>query len=264
MNILDNLDTIPDNSDFIGKKFQHLTVIARGPNYISPKGHKQSQWWCQCDCEEQNIILVRRNNLTSNNTKSCGCQNNSARRENIQKAHEINTLDLTNEIFGELKALFPTDRRNNGSVVWKCACSCGKEHFVSAHDLKHKRIESCGHTTDSKGVRKIKSILDSNNIIYEIEKTFENCRFKDTYMLARFDFFVNDSYLIEYDGKQHFQWSSYGWDNKQNFNKIVEHDKFKNDWCLFNEIPLIRIPYTHFNNIKIEDLILETTKFRVT
>lgn len=254
MNILDNLDIIPDNSDFIGKKFQHLTVIARGPNYISPKGHKQSQWWCQCDCEEQNIILVRRNNLTSNNTKSCGCQNNFARRENIQKAHEINTLDLTNEIFGELKALFPTNKRNNGSVVWKCACSCGKEHFVSAHDLKHKRIESCGHTTDSKGVRKIKSILDSNNITYEIEKTFENCRFEDTKQKARFDFYINNSFLLEFDGIQHFQECDANF-FRDTLKSRQDRDNFKNNWSKINNIPLKRIPYTDLELITLDSIM---------
>jgi len=35
----------------------------------------------------------------------------------------------------------------------------------------------------------------------------------------------------------------------------------KNQWCKNNNIPLIRIPYTHLQNLCLEDLQLETSKF---
>lgn len=37
----------------------------------------------------------------------------------------------------------------------------------------------------------------------------------------------------------------------------------KNQWCKDNNIPLIRIPYTHLDKLIIEDLKLETTTFLV-
>ena len=40
-----------------------------------------------------------------------------------------------------------------------------------------------------------------------------------------------------------------------------KHDIIKNAWCLANDIPLIRIPYTHYDNLCLEDLQLETSKF---
>lgn len=64
---------------------------------------------------------------------------------------------------------------------------------------------SCGHITESKGVRKIKKILDENNISYITEKTFSDCKFPDTNKVARFDFYINNSFLLEYDGEQHFK-----------------------------------------------------------
>ena len=42
-----------------------------------------------------------------------------------------------------------------------------------------------------------------------------------------------------------------------------EHDNFKNKWCKENNIPLIRIPYTHYNELSIKDIMLETSKFIV-
>jgi len=37
----------------------------------------------------------------------------------------------------------------------------------------------------------------------------------------------------------------------------------KNQWCKENNIPLIRIPYTHLKDLQIKDLMLETTKFLI-
>lgn len=51
----------------------------------------------------------------------------------------------------------------------------------------------------------IKEILLENNIPFEQEKTFDNCRFPDTNKKARFDFYVNNTYLIEFDGRQHIE-----------------------------------------------------------
>ena len=42
---------------------------------------------------------------------------------------------------------------------------------------------------------------------------------------------------------------------------IQERDTYKNQWCKENNIPLIRIPYTHLNDLCLEDLLLETSKF---
>ena len=51
--------------------------------------------------------------------------------------------------------------------------------------------------------------------------------------------------------------------NKENHEKIKIRDAIKNQWCKENNIPLIRIPYTHFNNLCIEDLLLETSNYVV-
>ena len=42
-----------------------------------------------------------------------------------------------------------------------------------------------------------------------------------------------------------------------------ERDLIKNQWCRENDIPLIRIPYTHLTQLCIEDLLLETSQFLI-
>ena len=51
--------------------------------------------------------------------------------------------------------------------------------------------------------------------------------------------------------------------NKKSYLKTKELDEYKNQWCKENNIPLIRISYTHLNDLCIEDLLLETTKFLI-
>lgn len=235
--------------DITGKKFNRLLVLGKGPN--KKIGDKNcGQWWCLCECN--NIILVRHNNLTSNNTKSCGCLNNEKRQINIKKAQEESKLDLTNQYFGKLQALYPTNERKSNSVVWQCQCECGKYHKVAANELNSHKIESCGcGKFTSKGCLKIKQILQENNIKFVEEKCFEDCYFSDTGAKARFDFYINDEFLLEYDGIQHFKEcdSNYFRDSLE---KRQWHDQIKNEYCKKNNIPLVRIPYTELDNITLD------------
>lgn len=57
--------------DLTGKRFGKLTVIKKSDYYISPKGLKDMQWECECDCG--NTVNVRGSQLRSGMTKSCGC-----------------------------------------------------------------------------------------------------------------------------------------------------------------------------------------------
>lgn len=57
--------------DLIGKRFNRLTVIDRDGTYVAPCGSKRAMWKCLCDCGK--IVIASTINLTSGNTKSCGC-----------------------------------------------------------------------------------------------------------------------------------------------------------------------------------------------
>ena len=78
-------------------------------------------------------------------------------------------------------------------------------------------------------------------------------------------FFVGNKYVIEYDGAQHFHYTENGLGvyTEKLFRKIQFSDNFKNDYCREHNIPIIRIPYTHYDNLCLEDLMLETSKFIV-
>lgn len=230
--------------DMTGMVFGKLTVISKSDFKNSYSNH--TYWNCKCECG--NTCVVRGASLRSGNTKSCGCKI---------------TVDITGKRFGRLVAIKPTDRRDkNGGILWECKCDCGRTHYATPGNLNYGKVLSCGCLL-SKGEEVIGNLLENADIIYKSQKTFESCRFNDTKALARFDFYADEKYLIEFDGIQHFEYKNSGWDIKEHFEKIQEHDTYKNQWCKDNNIPLIRIPYTKLDTLCVEDLILETTQFRV-
>ena len=164
-------------------------------------------------------------------------------------------IDLTGQVFGKWTVVSPSNKRAaNGGIYWHCRCECGKEKDVLGLSLKSHRSLSCGnHSNISKGNVKISEILDEAGIEYELEKKFSSCKDK-TYL--SFDFFVNNRYLIEYDGQQHYDKNSIF-----NYEYTHNHDLIKSQWCKDNKIPLIRIPYTRYDNLCLEDLLLNSSKY---
>ena len=51
-------------------------------------------------------------------------------------------LDLTNQRFGKLTAIFPTHK--NGKTAWHCKCDCGNELDVFTFCLRNGNTSSCG------------------------------------------------------------------------------------------------------------------------
>ena len=52
--------------------------------------------------------------------------------------------DITGQRFGKLIALEPTDKREDGSVVWHCKCDCGNDAYVRLKLLMRGKVKSCG------------------------------------------------------------------------------------------------------------------------
>lgn len=107
-----------------------------------------------------------------------------------------------------------------------------------------------GHTNGdlkSCGERIIEQILSENNICYESQKIFPDC--KDISYL-RFDFYLPDyNCCIEYDGIQHFEVT--GWNTEEKKKDTEKKDNIKNTYCENNNISLIRISYKNKDKISI-------------
>lgn len=195
-------------------------------------------------------------------TQSCGCLQKEKASLIGKKTGATNgaksAKDLTNQLFGRLTALKPTDKRQGSNVIWSYQCNCGNITFAAARDLLSGNTQSCG-CLRSTGQEKIASLLQDNNIPFVTEKIFDNCIYPKTLGNPRFDFYVNNAYLIEYDGIQHFQEVEFF--KGVNLEEQKARDNYKVRWCLQNNIPLIRIPYTRLSKLCIEDLCLETSEY---
>lgn len=215
-----------------GQKFGRLTVI-------KDSGQRKDNriiWECQCECG--NITYVSTNDLTTGNTQSCGCYH----KEQISN---IARRDLTNQRFGKLIALYPTDKRVDNKVVWHCKCDCGNECETASVNLTSGNTLSCGCIRYSIGEARIIKILEDNNINYQREYKFQDLG------LYRYDFYLPDyNRLIEFDGEQHFRDTGWGlaYDTKQ-------RDQIKNNYAKSHNIQLVRIPYQERDKLTL-DLLL--------
>lgn len=218
--------------NLVEQKFGRLTVI-------KDSGQRQNNrivWECQCDCG--NIVYVCTNSLTTGNTTSCGCYHK-------EQIGNLTRRDLTNQRFGKLIALYPTDKRVDNKIVWHCKCDCGNECEVASVNLINGHTLSCGCIRYSVGEERIVEILKSNNINYQREYKFTDLG------NLRYDFYL-PSYnrLIEFDGEQHYR--DTGWGPTY---EVQQRDKLKNDYAKSHKIPLVRIPYQERDTLTL-DLLL--------
>lgn len=215
----------------------------------------QAYWNCKClGCNT--IHSVRGSALTSGKSTQCSsCARLKKGKNEVGK------------FYGKLEVIQQQPSKNN-RIMWLCKCKCGNYIEVSGTDLRLHSVQSCGKCPDktSNGEYVIEQLLIQNNISFAREYSFSDFKYDNGHK-PRFDFaiFKNNSlyYLIEFDGKQHFSYQLSGdsWNNKENYEKTILRDNIKNQYCFMNGIPLIRIPYTHLKEIKIEDLILERSNY---
>lgn len=230
--------------NLLGRTFGRLTVIARDTTSHS-SGH--AYWICECECGNQKSISAK--HLKDGSTKSCGC----LLKERGAKMCRAKFNDLTNQQFGQLIVHSRYINDADKHTYWNCECSCGNQCIVRAdYLLSHQKTANCGCLTGSQGELLIARLLQEYKIPFEREKTFDDCINPKTGKKLRFDFFVDNKYLIEFDGAQHFL--DVGIFNS--LNDIQERDQIKNIWAKSHNIPLIRIPYTELNTLTYEKIRL--------
>jgi very-short-patch-repair endonuclease len=102
----------------------------------------------------------------------------------------------------------------------------------------------------SLGEKLIKEFLTINKINFKQEYTFKDCKSERGYLLF-FDFYLSNlNICIEFDGRQHFNLKGFN-QSEENFLNIQLNDKIKTEFCLKNQIKLIRINYKEIKSINI-------------
>ena len=212
---------------------------------------QNSKWLCECFCKNKTRRIINGNDLRSGHSKSCGCL--KSEKTSLRKSK-----DITNKKFGFLTALYPTEKRQQTNIVWHCLCDCGNECDISIMYLENGHTQSCG-CLKSRGEEKIANLLTQNNINFEREYTFKNFKLTGG-GTPRFDFAILDNnnkllYLIEYQGEQHYKFKGNIF-TEEKMLYTQKCDKEKEEYCNNNHIPIIYIPYTKYNTLTINDLLL--------
>lgn len=152
------------------------------------------------------------------------------------------------------------EKRNSGCYIYdqefkgteyylKARCACGADFTVGVSHLIYEHKDKCNvcRVKQSKIAQAVEDWLKLNKINYVKEKTFQGCR-GEKGKLLQFDFYVSDKNIcIEVDGLQHFKpitWFGITKEEaEENFNTLKSNDNTKNQFCLENDITLIRLPF---------------------
>jgi very-short-patch-repair endonuclease len=221
-------------SDYISRlnKFNFI-LIGEYSNMSTPSLHK---------C----LICSNLSNMIPNNIlRGQGCLycSGNNKKTTEQYIRDLNALN---------KKVKPIDEYINRKTKIKHLClKCNKEFLTAPMNILCSNNDGCPNCIISNGENIIKNFLIDNNILFESQKKFNTCKTK---RLLPFDFYLpNYNMCIEYDGIQHFMpISFFGGDSE--FEKRKESDNTKTNWCLSNNIKLIRIPY-YLKNHEITDTI---------
>lgn len=126
---------------------------------------------------------------------------------------------------------------------------CPKHGEFKQKAMPHMIGQGCPICKESKGERIIRNWLIDNNIKFERQKKFKDCKNKRK---LPFDFYLPIyNMCIEYNGTQHYKMSTYF--GQKSFEQTQINDKIKKEFCENNNIKLLIIKYNdnisnHLNN----------------
>lgn len=223
-------------------------------------------WLCHCTLCNKTTKLVQGAHLRSGRSQCCGCNK-------IEKMRQASIKYENGKTYGYLYVERMATKEEKPhkdieGIYWNCTClKCGRKNVIVKGDyLRNGNTKSCG-CIQSVNESKIAMMLDSSNISYKQQFTFEDLTSTGRECdRLKFDFAICNKYnntilyLIEYDGIQHFT-STHEWKNG-GYETTHFNDMLKNQYCFEHNIPIIRIPYDKKYNLL--DLKLETTRFLLT
>ena len=173
----------------------------------------------------------------------CGCETGVMRNRTEQEF-----IDTVNKysLQGEYELL--SEYKNQTTKVKLRHKQCGFIWEVRPGDVVHGRsgCPKCA-AYESKGVKKIKALLNEYNVPYEQEVRLDNSR-------QRFDFYFAELLVaIEFNGKQHYEETPFF---AYTLAEQQERDNKKRAYCIEHGIELIEIPYS-YSDEDIKKIITE-------
>lgn len=171
-------------------------------------------------------------------------------------------LPYTNETFAGKASEIHGNKYDYSMVNYKTFQAkvkivCPEHGVFSQSPSTHLRGSGCPTCSLSWGEKKIASFLEANDINFQPQKKFTECRYR---AVLRFDFFISElSTLIEYDGMQHFQAVDF-FGGEKALKVVQKRDRIKAEFAKQHGYNLLRIKYTDFD--RIEEILSEALNLK--
>jgi len=170
----------------------------------------------------------------NNHLNGCGCKKC---KDDMKKINKKIFSEKSNKIHRNFYDYSLVDYKNNYTKV---EIICPIHGVFKQKPNSHMNGQGCPSCKETKGEKYIKNYLIENNIYFIKQYRFNDCR--NIYPLP-FDFYLPEyNMCIEYDGEQHFK-SVKQFGGDEGLKETIKRDKIKTDYCLENNINLIRIVY---------------------
>lgn len=230
--------------DSFNELIQYIKNNLNGFELLSQfEDYKNNKTKLTMKCKCGNIFHPTALNIKSGKSTKCMVCSMKDRGKNKRKPIEDIKLFVEKENYKFIKREI---RDTQSWIMVQCPNSKHKSYWVSWRNfISGNRCPICNL---SKGEEKVKHFLDKYNLNYKREFSIKGLKGINNRLL-RFDFCVtinNEITLIEYDGEQHYK-PKFG---EYEFNRTVQNDKLKDEYCNKNNINLIRISYLEFDNIE--------------
>lgn len=205
--------------------------------------------------------VEKSNFLNGSRCNKCQCEKQAYTLEEVKKL-------VKDFYFGKYE--FISNEYKNMKTKYKFKHSDCKTIFKSTLDNFIRGDVACPICSKSisKGEQYFSYFLLDNNIKFEPQKTFDDCR---NVKVLPFDFAIynkEDSleFLVEIDGYQHKTMDSYLHKTEKDYDNMKKRDKIKTNYCKNNNINLFRIDYKKINDIidwinQNSDILEEVMRF---
>ena len=215
-----------------------------------PKSKSHDTFWLSKCLNCGSVASVRKTDLDRKPMSCNNCKGNILSEKN--RSYQIG------DRYGYLTIIDRGVKRGHHTYV-KVQCDCGSKPFdVRLEHLRgqsHGRTISCGCASESAGELKIRQELEKWKIPFETQYRIKDFNFYSPFDFAIFNKDKKLLALIEYDGEQHFRAVDF-FGGEERFLQQKENDRKKTEWCKDNNVKLIRIPYTDYDNISIQNILL--------
>lgn len=131
--------------------------------------------------------------------------------------------------------------------------------FCQTPDCHTNMKQGCPKCQSSKKEIIIRKILHNNGYKYKEQKTFKDCINSKTNRRLKYDFYLPDkNMLVEYNGKQHYQYIKRWHQNHQSLESQQYRDNIKKQYALSHGYRFLVIKY----NENIEEKLKETLQIK--